>query len=424
MNRFISSVLLCFCFPFLISSTAFAEKNSLPTRIKPVPFQNIKGVKTDPCKGKIANPFGSYISINVVRLYVIKKDADYLKFWKSNRTSYGLAKFTARSDMANISVTRVKNATQFESGNSGGDIMQDWMLLDRMPFNFTSPSLQIQVLSNNDSNVQNSIALFSAVSAAIPDFTTAAAITTANTVASVVDSFLVEKDSAILSLDADYQFSTLPGKICHGAYVAFSAKKESDYSKYMNGDVIVKDNTAYFNGVAISDVSHAIFIISVHDKYYSDSTSALNDTSKTWAKHFNNVITSQIIFASNTRNPTVDQLSDIRTEMTLGTRYLYEDKLLFSAEREIIRAHVQSSFDLLSEPLETATKKDAKIAPNTRVAEVIREVANNSFPTPHQVTAVSEQLERGQVVVIKQVPSEVVQPLKQAITEAESVISN
>ncbi|UUA75161.1 hypothetical protein [Cellvibrio sp. QJXJ] len=423
MNRYITSALLCALFSLLFSSNAFAEKKSLPTRIKPVTYQNIHGEKTEPCK-KVASKFSSYVSINIVRMYVIKKDAKYLDFWKSNRTSYGLAKFSATKGPNNLNVTRVKNATRFENGSSGGDIMQDWMILDRMPYNFSSPSLTIQVLSDNDSNVQNSIALFSAVSSLIPDFSTAAAITTANTVASVVDSFLVEKDSAILTMDADYQFSTDPGNICEGAFVAFSAKKESDYSKYMNGDVIVKDNTAYFNNVPISDVSHSIFKITVEDTYYKDPTAALNDTSKTWAKHFNNVIAYQIDYAANTRNALTDPLSALRTEMSLGIRYLNDDHFLFSAERESIRKQVQESFDIVSTSLATATSQDVSISPRTAVAEVIREIANNPFPTPPQVAAVSEQLERGQAVIIKQVPADAIRPLREAIAETESVISN
>lgn len=406
---------------YALSCVVYSQETSFSTQLVRASYYDDAKVLVAPCRGKIGSQLNSYISMSVDRMYVRRQEGWVSALFTSNRRAYPIAKFNAKFAGDQLSINRVATSTRISGSDASADLVQGWSILDRLPYTFNEPKLELIIASSSDSNIDLGISMFQDITKAIPDATVSASTTTAMAVASAFDRYFLAPERTVNALKAVHEFPLSTGNLCEGAYVVFAARNPQTYERYLHGALTVKDNVVSYQNAPITNVSHAIFKLKITDRYYKEPSDALKDTNKFWATHFNELSSfTTSFFASVTAEKIKEFEQKSANNYLLGEEYLRNDDQLLQIEKLEILELVAKNYQTKIADLNKSISRPVPIAPNTVL--VIQEEANSKFVIHDDVKEIGEKIEAGNEVTLERVPRTLRNPLKDALNSTDKLI--
>lgn len=410
---------------FVLIQTAQAQTGLPTSAIQMVSYKDLSGKKIAPCTGNKAEKFNSYISIRAERIVIKKNDRAYRSIFDKKRKAFPSVKFTALHNGKTINISKISNPTSLDNRQALADLSGGWTVLDRIPYSFDSPTIDVRIGTTADSNINSSISMFNEVSSVIYEPTLSSAATAGVLISNAVDRYFFAEGRTMDALNSSFNLpQTSDGSICEGAYVVFAAIDSSHYQKYIDSDVIWENGNLKHNGNPITDVSYAVFIATISDTYYRRPQDSLNNSSAEWAEHFKKTYEKIYTIYDPTENDLNNFKTEFREDFDIAFRSLTKDNNLLHREKQSILDHVTNNYNTQISVLMTKIN-NRNIIPKNQFESIVKQDKEAGIKINETAESIITQLEAGENVERLPTATENLRPsITEAIKTARDTISD
>lgn len=159
--------------------------------------------------------FDSYITMGAERIVIKKDDKSFKGFFSEKRKAFPFLKFSADFDGKPLNISKIEISTHLNGRQAFADLMGGWGVLDRIPYSFTTPTIELRVGTTADSPINSSIAMFNNITSVVSDASVSAATASGAKIAEAVDRYFFAEGRTIDALTTSFQFpQSASGELC------------------------------------------------------------------------------------------------------------------------------------------------------------------------------------------------------------------